>query len=265
MQLLRKCFVWLLFVGLILSILPTGSALGAGAGLPVTGTTAVSVPSISSPYTTHPTVFIVEDTYQIAFATNATGLAWVEIGGVKYCDAQNGLLRWKSKYHKVTVPQTVLDAAGSYKICFRSLSDRPSYDPAPGNTVSRTYPFDPIPQNRAPVFYCASDQHGDNTHALNISKYKTFDVYYFGGDYISTLVDDAGVKLLLDMTGSVTQGRKPTIYARGNHEIRGSKCEELANVAAFSEKTGAYYTVEMPGIFGIVLDSGEDKADSHEA
>lgn len=200
---------------------------------------AVAVPSISAPFTTHPTVFIVEDTYQIAFATNATGLAWVEIGGVKYTDSQNGLLRWNSKYHKITVPQSALDAAGTYKICFRSLSERPSYDPAPGSTVSRTYPFDPIPQDRAPVFYCASDQHGDNTHALNISKYKAFDVYYFGGDYVSTLVEDASLKLLLDMTGSVTQGRKPTIYARGNHEIRGSKCEELF---AYSDSAKLYFS-----------------------
>ena len=265
MQFYRKCFAWLLLVSMLLTLLPTASVLGAGIGAPQVGTAAVSVPSISAPYTTHPTVFIVEDSYQIAFATNATGLAWVEIGGVKYCDAQNGLLRWKSKYHKITVPQSALDTAGSYKICFRSLSERPSYDPAPGSMVSRTYPFDPIPQDRAPVFYCASDQHGDNTHALNISKYKAFDVYYFGGDYVSTLVEEASLKLLLDMTGSVTQGRKPTIYARGNHEVRGSKCEELANIAAFSEKTGAYYTVEMPGIFGLVLDSGEDKVDTHEA
>ncbi len=265
MQRYQKWITWLLLVGLLLSLLPAGTVFGAETQLPTIGTAAVSVPSISAPYTTHPTVFIVEDTYQIAFATNTTGLAWVEIAGVKYYDSLNGLLRWKSKYHKITVPQSALDAAKTYTIGFRSLTDRPSYDPAPGNAVSRTYPFDPIPQDRSPVFYCASDQHGDNTNALKISKYKAFDVYYFGGDYVSTLVEESSLKLLLDMTGSVTQGRKPTIYARGNHEIRGSKCEELANIAAFSEKTGAYYTVEMPGIFGIVLDSGEDKADNHEA
>ena len=156
MQFYRKCLTWLLLVAMLLTLMPIGSVFGAEAGVPETGTVAVSVPSISAPYTTHPTVFIVEDTYQIAFATNATGLAWVEIGGVKYCDAQNGLLRWKSKYHKITVPQSALDAAGSYKICFRSLTDRPSYDPVPGATVSRTYPFYPMPTDRDPVFYCSS-------------------------------------------------------------------------------------------------------------
>ncbi len=263
MKLFKKCLAWILLLGVLLSILPVGTALGAKVAKQETTATAVSVPSVSSPYTTHPTVFIVEDTYQIAFATNATGIAWVEIAGVKYQDSQNGLMNWNSKYHKITVPQDALDKAGAYTVCFRSLSDRPSYNPAPGNTASRTYPFDPIPTDRPPVFYCASDQHGDNANALKISKYKSFDVYYFGGDYISTLMNDSGVKLLLDMTGSVTQGRKPTIYSRGNHEIRGSHCENLRLVSGYSEKTGAYYTLNMPGIFGLVLDAGEDKVDSH--
>lgn len=258
----RKILLYFLIIGIFLSLLPTSTVLAAQT--PREGQRAVSVPSISSPFTTHPTVFIVEDTYQIAFATNANGLAWVEIGGVKYHDSTNGLMDWKSKYHKITVPQEALDTAGSYNICFRSLSERPSYDPLPGNTVTRTYPFDAIPQDREPVFYCASDQHGDNSNALKISKSESFDVYLFGGDYISTLTDDSGIKLLLDMTGSVTLGRKPTIYSRGNHEIRGSNCEDIRRVSGYSETTGAYYTLHMPGIFGLVLDCGEDKLDSHE-
>ncbi len=252
----------ILLLSLLLSLLPS-VAFAAKVSHVQEQASAVSVPSISSPFTTHPTVFIVEDTYQIAFATNATGIAWVEINGMDYQDSQNGLVRWNSKYHKITVPQSALNAADSYKICFRSLSDRPSYDPVPGSTVSRTYPFDPIPEDRDPVFYCSSDQHGTNTNNLKISKTRSFDVHVFGGDYISTLTDDSGIKLLLDMTGSVTQGRKPTIYTRGNHEIRGSNCEDIYRVSGYSEKTGPYYTVKLPGIFGIVLDAGEDKVDSH--
>ncbi len=260
----RSLLCGILLWSLLLSLFP----LHAGAEKlqePALQPAAVSVPAISAPFTTHPTVFIVEDTYQIAFATNATGIAWVEIGGVKYEDAQNGLLNWNSKYHKITVPQAVLNVVDSYKICFRSLADRPTYDAAPGSTVSRTYPFDPIPQNRDPVFFCASDQHASNAYAPEVAKYKAFDVYVFGGDFVSTLTKDSEIKLFLDMTGSVTQGRKPTIYARGNHEIRGSQCHNLERVSGYSEKTGAYYTVQLPGIFGIVLDAGEDKVDSHEA
>ncbi len=261
-QLFRILVSGALLLCLLLSLFPS-VAFAAKVTEVQEQTSAVSVPSISSPFTTHPTVFIVEDTYQIAFATNATGIAWVEVNGVNYQDSQNGLVRWNSKYHKITVPQSVLNAADSYTICFRSLSNRPSYDPVPGSMVSRTYPFDPIPEDRNTVFYCSSDQHGTNTNNLKIAKTRSFDVYVFGGDYISTLMDDSGIKLLLDMTGAVTQGRKPTIYTRGNHEIRGSNCEDIYRVSGYSDKTGPYYTVTLPGIFGIVLDAGEDKVDSH--
>ena len=257
----RTLLCLLLLCGLLVGLLPPGVL---AAPLPrEEEQVQASVPSISSPYTTHPTVFVVEDTYQIAFATNANGIAWVEIGGVKYEDADNGLLNWKTKYHKITVPMSVLDSAKSYAICFRTLSERPAYDPVPGSTASRTYPFSPVPEDRDPVFFCASDQHGTADYALSVSKTNAFDVYVFAGDYVSTLVSDANVKLLLDMTGGVTQGTKPTIYARGNHEIRGSHCEYLKEVGGYSETTGAYYTVKLPGIFAIVLDAGEDKVDSH--
>ena len=109
----NRCIAFLLVMIMLLSVVPYSTAGAAKAQHQEVTTTAVSVPSISSPFTTHPTVFIVEDTYQIAFATNATGLAWVEIEGVKYNDSENGLMNWKSKYHKVTVPQEALDRAAS--------------------------------------------------------------------------------------------------------------------------------------------------------
>ncbi len=260
----KKCLVFLLVLVLLVSAVPISVADAAKVQTPEATASAVSVPAISSPYTTHPVVFMVEDTYQIAFATNATGLAWVEINGVKYNDSQNGLMRWNSKYHKVTVPMAALDSAKSYKICFQSLSARPAYDAVPGSTQSRTYPFDPMPTDRDPVFYCSSDQHNDKTYTTSIAKYKSFDVYVLGGDYSGKLTEDTYVKLMLDMAGGVTQGRKPTIYTRGNHEIRGAQSHNLYRVSGYSEETGPYYTIKMPGIFAIVLDAGEDKVDSHE-
>lgn len=263
MRKFNRCIAMLLLTAMLLTFMPVPANSSADDTGSQIASKAISVPAISSPFTTHPSVFIVEDTYQIAFITNANGMAWVEIGGIKYNDSTNGLVNWNSTYHKITVPQTVLDAAGSYKICFRSLAERPAYNPAPGSTVSRTYPFYPMPSDREPVFFCASDQHEGNDDQLKISKSRNFDVYVFDGDYINDLSSSADLKMFLDMTGSVTQGTKPTIYARGNHEIRGSQTHNLFRVAGYSEETGFYYTVKMPGIFGLVLDAGEDKADSH--
>ncbi len=126
MSMWNKALTYLLTLVMLLSAFPISPVEAAKVQTQEETIAAVSVPAISSPYTTHPVVFMVEDTYQIAFATNATGLAWVEINGVKYNDSQNGLMRWNSKYHKVTVPMDALDSAKSYKICFQSLSARPA-------------------------------------------------------------------------------------------------------------------------------------------
>ena len=266
----RRAISLLLLVAVLMSLVPvsmnvqtTAAEMPSASLAKQEGAVRAAVPSVSAPFTTHPTVFIVEDTYQIAFATDATGIAWVEIEGTKYEDASYGLMNWNSKYHKITVPQSALDTARSYSICFRSLANRPTSKPAPGETQSRTYSFDPVPEDRDPVFYCSSDQRGNNTYDLAISQCRSFDVYVFEGDYVTEVETDENLKLLLDMTGSVTKGSKPTIYARGNREIRGSLSHELYRVSGYSETTGAYYRVEMPGIFALVLDAGEDKEDSH--
>ena len=222
---------------------------------------AVSVPAISAPFTAHPVVFMVEDDYQIAFATNTTGLAWVEVDGVKYEDASAGLMNWNSLYHKVTVPQSALDAAGGYYIYFRELTDRPASNPSPGTTHARAYPFTPAPED--PVLLAMSDQHGEIEDPAAVAATQEFDVLIFGGDFAHKLETEAQLHGMFDIAGGITQGTKPVIYSRGNHEVRGPLSYKLDQVSGYSETTGAYYTTTLPGIYTIVLDAGEDKADSH--
>ncbi len=54
----------------------------------------------------------------------------------------------------------------------------------------------------------------------------------------------------------------PRIFARGNHEARGAKARDLSNwlLPAGGQY---YYTFEGGNAFFVVLDSGEDKPDSH--
>ena len=245
---MRKIVLLLLIVSLLFSMVPAAFSATA--------------PAISAPFTTHPCVFMVEDTYQISFATDSTGIAWVEVGGQRFNDSTSGLMNWNSKYHKITVPQAVLNSAASYKICFRKITDRLPYDTVPGNTASRTYPFESAGEN--PVFLCLSDQHGEIDNAKKVAGYQDYDIYVNVGDYSGKMVSDADVKLLLDQTGAITKGMKPAIYARGNHEPRGAFSHDLQRVAGFSEETGYYFKVSLPGMFGIVLDAGEDKDDSRE-
>ena len=224
------------------------------------GTGTGSVPAVSSPFSAHPTVFMVEDKYEISFLTTGTGMAWVEIGGVKYKDSTMGVMDWESRIHKITVPQSVLNRAKSYKICFQSMTERKAYTPVHGSTVSRTYPFTPAPD--VPTFLFMSDQLNDNTNAMKVATYKDWDVFVCGGKYMKAANTENNRYYLLTLCGETTQGTKPTIFARGNREVRGFGAHDVVDSMGTSSTGESYYYFTTETVFGIVLDTGEFGADS---
>ncbi len=66
-------------------------------------------------------VYAVEDDYQIVFSTSDSAMAWVTVGDTNYYDLYAGSSRSADKVHKVTVPQSALDAAGGYTICAQQM------------------------------------------------------------------------------------------------------------------------------------------------
>ncbi len=224
------------------------------------GTASGSVPAVSSPFSAHPTVFMVEDNYEIAFLTTGTGMAWVEIGGVKYKDSTMGIMDWESRIHKITVPQSVLNRAKKYKICFQSMTERAAYTPVHGSTVSRTYPFTPAPD--APTFLFMSEQLNDNTNAMKVATYKPWDVFVCGGKYMKAANTTNNRYYLLTLCGETTQGTKPTVFTRGNRELRGYGAHDVVDSMGTSSTGDAYFYFTTQSVFGIVLDTGEYGADN---
>jgi len=221
---------------------------------------SASVPSVASPFSAHPTVFVVEDHYVISFLTTENGMGWVEIGGQKYKDSTMGVMDWESRIHSVTVPQSILNSAKTYKICFQSMSERKAYTPVHGETKSKTYPFTPAPP--APTYLCMSEQLNDNTNAMKVSKYKNWDVFVCGGKYMKAANTENNRYYLLTLCGETAQGTKPTIFTRGNRELRGFGAHDVIHSMGTSTTGDAYFYFTQPNIFGIVLDTGEYGADS---
>ena len=65
----------------------------------------------------------------------------------------------------------------------------------------------------------------------------------------------------LDPIGKGLAGTKALVYARGNHELRGPFARELATYVPVEERR-FYYIRDHGPVHLMVLDSGEDKADS---
>jgi predicted MPP superfamily phosphohydrolase len=106
-------------------------------------------------------------------------------------------------------------------------------------------------------------------HEINIAykllarhvPWKQVDYALFLGDFVIDVDESKDlVENLLDLpTGGLNI---PRVFARGNHETRGAGAQTLSDT--FLPPDGSwYYTFSHGDTFFIVLDSGEDKPDSH--
>ena len=212
---------------------------------------------------TNPAVFAMGDTYQIKVPVKKECLMWVQVGDKTYYDATNGILRSLSEIHSVTVPMTELDAAGGYTICIRDVYKRGSWCSETAAEVL-TYPYDftPVPPAGARA-YCISDAHQRIEEPIRAARtFGDFDFLILNGD-LCNCCDDPTVRLHAYIIASeLTGGNKPIVFARGNHDLRGSH-SELTEKYTPLHNGRTYYTFRFGTLWGVVLDCGEDKRDDH--
>ena len=208
----------------------------------------------------HPTVFCVGDTYQIIFLTEKPGMAWVEAGGEKYLDAQNGLLRWNDEMHRITVPREVIDRAGEYAVCYQEMADRKPYYPEHGDTVRRRYAFHPLREGQDIRICYLADTHGRVKEPVACAAQREFDLLLMGGDIADHNSAKEDLWVLFKICSEAARGEKPVVFSRGNHDTRGRMAEYLPGMIG-TDNGKTYFSFELPGVFGLVLDAGEDKRD----
>ena len=208
----------------------------------------------------HPTVFCVGDTYQIIFLTEKPGMAWVEIAGEKYFDSQNGLMRWTDEMHRVSVPCEELDRAGCYSICYQEMEDRKPYYPEHGDTARREYRFFPVKKGEDLKICYLADTHGRVNEPAACAAQREFDLLMMGGDIADHNSTKQDLWVLLKICAQAAKGEKPVVFSRGNHDTRGRMAEYLPGMIG-TDNGNTYFTFELPGVFGLALDAGEDKRD----
>ena len=209
-----------------------------------------------------PVVYAVEDTYQITFTTKAKGEAWVVIDGVEYNDTFAGGRKTESKIHKITVPMSALDSAGSYTVYTRAMFLRGPYESLQGPTISETYSWKGVNTEDGLHYYVISDNHLDVKAPAAAASYwgEKLDFLISLGDTVNWMESEKELSQLLYLASDITGGEIPVLYARGNHEAYGAQFADYHNyVGAKDDKF--YYTFRMKNIWGIVLDLGVDHED----
>ena len=209
-------------------------------------------------------VYAVEDTYQIVFSTSDSAVAWVEIGGESYYDLYAGSMKSWDKVHKVTVPQSVLDAAGGYTVCAKQMIYRGPFGGYTGETISREYSFRPVDSSDGLNYVSLSDVHEAVDAAIQAAARpdgEDTDFVILLGDIVSMVETEADAQLANELAHGITGGEIPVIYARGNHEIKGEYAEDFYKYVGSKNQEYYYWVTLGDDVFAVVLDMGEDHED----
>ena len=214
---------------------------------------------------TAPAVFAIKDKYCIAVPVKNDVLFWVTVGDKKYYDHSNGIIRSAVGIHKVYVPMNELDSCGEYKVSYRKIIDRKPYFPELEDEVCLGYNFYPIKPEGSINIYHLADTHGCFEFPAKAAGFfgDDIDLLILNGDIPDHSGDVKNFDLIYELCSEITHGTKPCVFSRGNHDLRGTYAEKLADYTP-ANNGKSYYTFRLGRIWGILLDCGEDKNDDHE-
>ncbi len=216
-------------------------------------------------FQSYPAVYAVGENYQIAVVATSEMMVWAEVGGEIFYDESNGVLRSAKAYHSVTVPMELLNEAKEYVLCYRKIVERKSYFTETEDVCQIKFKFYPVEGDRLRIYHI-SDAHNKVNPPIQAGLYfgGSPDLLVLNGDIPNHSGKLEYFDAIHKIAGEITKGEHPIIFSRGNHDARGIYAE------VFSEYTPTddgrpYFTFRLGDLWGIVLDCGEDKEDSHEA
>lgn len=214
-------------------------------------------------FTSDGVVFAVEDEYQIAWSTSIKSTGYVTIGDEVFYDEGAGENE-VSKLHKITVPMSLLDEEKQYTITSAPVYSEAAYLSISGGESSRTYSFRPVDPSDGLQIYNISDNHECVSGAGNAGRYfgDALDILILNGDIINDVSSQWQISMIYQLASRVTEGTRPVIYVRGNHECNGKYAAELPDYVG-SRDGEFYYTLKLGGAYFMVLDTNNDMADDN--
>lgn len=208
-----------------------------------------------------PAVFAVGDTYHIMLYTKVPTLVRAKVGGKFYYDESNGIMRSESCIHRVIVPQKQLDESRSYTICQRPIIERKPYFTETEEEFFESYEFIPVSGEKIRAYHIADAHNMIEQPVRAAETYGEIDFLILNGDIPDHSGSVENCLNIYRITSAITEGKIPTVFSRGNHDMRGVHAEQFADYTP-TDNGKSYYTFRLGSIWGIILDCGEDKDDS---
>ena len=216
-----------------------------------------------------------EDGVTVVWHTNRRGVSRVEYGptaalGQQAISSRHGLIDNDRTSHVVRLTGLKPGTTYHYRVGTREfVGYEKQHIVKWGETVTgETLSVRTLDRTAGPcTFAVVSDIH-ENAARLDtlLSRLDWASVPFviFNGDMVNDFMNlDQPFTGFVDASVARFARRIPFVYTRGNHDVRGRYARRLSDY--FPTLDGkAYYSFDHGGIHVIVLDSGEDKVDSHE-
>lgn len=210
-----------------------------------------------------PAIFAVNRDYHIMLYTDKPCLMWIKVGEQVYYDENNGILRSDTEVHRVIVPQFELDSEKSYVVCLKYIIDRKPYFPETEPVVEIKYDFRPVTDAKGARAYHIADAHNWLEGPLAAAQvFGNIDFLILNGDIPQHCGSADKFLTVYELTSELTKGEIPTVFARGNHDMRGFYAEKFGDYTP-SNYGKTYYTFRLGSVWGMILDCGEDKVDEN--
>lgn len=264
----RRSFLTKTIAGISGSVIATGLPLSA-----LASTQNIEVPDskhdfLTKPYLQAPT----NDGITIMWLTNQLCLNWIEYGeteklGTKAEQCTHGMMNTNSRINTVTLTNLKPNTNYFYKVFSKQIVDFRPYKITFGDTISsKTYPFKTLNPKEKEVSWLVLNDIHDRPESfkelIELNQNKPYDFVFLNGDMFDYQTDENQIINHLLNPCSLFSTEKPFMFVRGNHETRGKYSRNLLDYYYNYDKK-EYYSFKMGPVFTIVLDTGEDKKDSH--
>lgn len=220
--------------------------------------------------------FPLSDAMTIMWLTNNNGQGWVEYGLSEdlltntAIASQHGLVQANSRINKIRLTSLAPETTYYYRVGSKEIIDLQAYSVTFGEVIySQIYSFvTPKLDEKETKMVIMNDVHNKNgTFETLLRSVKGFDYdfVFLNGDMQNDLKDEARILNMLESCTNNFATNKPFINSIGNHEKRGAFSRSFQDYIALPDERNTYYTFSRGPVFFIVLDTGEDKADSSSA
>lgn len=223
---------------------------------------------LCTPYLQAPTT----DSMTIMWITNKLCHSWVEYGEGSFINqksqsSSDGLVDAYNRINKIQLKNLKPNTQYSYKVFSKEIVKFDPYKISYGNTIeSEIKTFTTINPKAESVSWLVMNDIHDRPKSIKdlmLLNKAPYDYVFFNGDMFDYQTDEQ--QIIDHMLKPCSEGfaqEKPFLFVRGNHETRGKFARNIHEYYA-STSGKYYYAYQWGPVFTIVLDTGEDKPDSH--